>query len=118
HTFRVLRTAGSVSPRLHVCGDPGLLLAAGPSPAAPEGLPARWLADKAPLIGVNWGTANQQVFGGDEGRVEGQLTLALRRLAADYRIVLFPVWGPDQGPVRRLAERIGRHPRVAALSRV
>lgn len=104
HTQRILRAAGCLSPPLHISGDPGLLL----RPAAiPEPLPAflkEWIDAEEPIVGINWGTANNQVFGRDEKRVEEALKQVIGELVRrSYKVLLFAVWGPDLGAVRRLA---------------
>ena len=123
HTLTVLQSAGCASPRLHICGDPGLLIEA-PGEAAAAWEPAEpalpsWLGAEAPVVGVNWGTANNQVYGADERGVALKLRQVIDRLlSAGYRVLLFPVWGPDVGPLRRLAAPFEGNPNVFVFPRV
>src|SRR5690606_33808817 len=115
HTLRLLQAAGCASPTLHVSGDPGLCLE---PPSTPEELPPglsdssewagalEWLSAHDAVVGVNWGTANNHVFGGEELGVQRGLEAVMTRLLRrSYKILLFAVWGPDLSPLRRLAAR-------------
>lgn len=119
HTLRILEAGGCAPPALHVCGDPGLLLR---PTGAPEPVPPflqAWVGAKAPIVGVNWGTANNNVFGGDERAVEQALRHVIERLLRrSYKVLLFSVWGPDLSAMRRLAAHFEGDPNVGALQRV
>ncbi|HLS90526.1 MAG TPA: polysaccharide pyruvyl transferase family protein [Limnochordia bacterium] len=128
HTLRLLQAAGCASPTLHVSGDPGLCLE---PPSTPEELPPglsdssewagalEWLSAHDAVVGVNWGTANNHVFGGEELGVQRGLEAVMTRLLRrSYKILLFAVWGPDLSPLRRLAARFQSEPGVRLLRRV
>ncbi len=64
-------------------------------------------------IGVNWGTAYNRIYGGNEEAVENQLAAALKHLLAEgYSVHVYPVWGPDREACKRLCAKLGGHPRV------
>src|SRR5690606_29120669 len=90
HTLKILRSAGCVSPDLHVSGDPGLLLKAPGTPPPVEPWLKGWIDAKAPIVAVNWGTANNNVFGGDESVVAEALARVIERLArSSYKVLLY-----------------------------
>lgn len=127
HTLRILRSAGCPAPPLHVSGDPGLLLEpeefpTEPTAVAPAGVPPflqAWIDAGEPIVGVNWGTANNQVFGGDERGVEEALKVVIRELVRrSYKVLLFAVWGPDLSAVRRLVAAFLEDAGVGTLPKV
>jgi polysaccharide pyruvyl transferase WcaK-like protein len=103
-THRALRDSGVPIERVFVSGDPGLLLRHERTAERP-----------GDVIGINWGTAYQKIYGGDEARVEAELAAAAKRwIRQGYRICIYSVWGPDREHSRRLAEKIG-NPRSVRL---
>jgi hypothetical protein len=89
-------------------GNPGAHAAAGE--ASGSGIE---LGRKLRTIGVNWGTAYNRIFGGNEEQVENQLAKALRQLLAEgYAVHVYPVWGPDREACKRLCGKLNGHPRV------
>lgn len=119
HTLKILQSAGCASRDLSVSGDPGLLLKAPSKPPEVEPWLKAWIDAKAPIVAVNWGTANNNVFGGDESSVAETLGRVIEHLArSSYKVLLFGVWGPDLSPIRKLAARFEGDPNVASLGRV
>ena len=110
---------GSQAPASGGPGGPG---SAPRAPAGQELLSPRlkdWIAARAPIVAVNWGTANNNVFGGNEQRTAYALKAAIERLAGiGYNVLLFGVWGPDLSPLRRLAARFDANPSVTLLNKV
>lgn len=105
-TAHYLNQIGVAPGKAFVSGDPGMLL---PSPTQKEGISG------PPTIGVNWGTAYNRIYGGNEEAVETQLIEALNHLMQDgYNIHIFPVWGPDREACQRLYHRLG-HPGKVTL---
>jgi hypothetical protein len=98
-SLQFLQHSGVPMEKTMISGDPGLLLPS-PSRSKPKGLKR--------IIGVNWGTAYNRIFGGSEEKVELQLVEALRRLIRQgYDITIFPVWGPDREACERLYRTLG-----------
>ena len=65
------------------------------------------------------GTANSNVYGGDERGVEQALKQVIDGLVRrSYKVLLFSVWGPDLPAVRRLAAQFEGNPNVGALRKV
>ncbi|WP_020616165.1 polysaccharide pyruvyl transferase family protein [Paenibacillus daejeonensis] len=65
------------------------------------------------IIGVNWGTALNRIYGGDELRVEDQLAEALCRFASEgYAIYLYTMWNQDQTAINRLYHKISPNDKV------
>lgn len=105
-TFAVLQAIGCDLSRVHIAGDPGLLL---PSEDASEGEGATRLAQHArPLVGVNWGTTRNRLYGEDEEKTREAFAEALHALSDEYRFVFFAMWGPDLAELKELVERMDR----------
>lgn len=98
YTLEMLEKIGADHPLLHISGDPGLLLA---KTTASSPL---WRRDRLgkPIIAVNWGTAGNKVLGQDEEAVTRDLAAVLEELAADYALVVYPVWERDLAPCQKL----------------
>lgn len=100
-TMQVLQDAG-VGGKLSVSGDPGMLMA---PPAADAGGNGR----KTPVIGINWGTSYNRIYGKNEAAVEDELAEVARKLADDgCQLYLFTMWGPDREAIKRLYQKIGK----------
>ncbi|WP_138495939.1 polysaccharide pyruvyl transferase family protein [Paenibacillus pinistramenti] len=109
-TYRLLKSAGIPMGRIFVSGDSGLLL---PGPRAG----AKPAADKT--IAINWGTTYNKLLGKNELQVEDALAAAAREwVQQGCRLYLYPVWGPDRGPLERLAGKIGNQPAVEVERRL
>jgi len=111
-TQSMLDQIGAYNPLLEISGDPGLLL---DQPGQP--LTEVKAIDK-PIIGVNWGTAANRVYGGNEARTVEALARFLRELSKDYVIVIYPVWARDIQPCQELAALIGEKNRIITLDRL
>ncbi|OCT13582.1 hypothetical protein A8709_18485 [Paenibacillus pectinilyticus] len=98
-SLQFLQHSGVPMEKVVISGDPGFLL---PSPARLKSESSKH------VIGVNWGTAYNRIFGGNEEKVEQHLVEALRRLIRQgYDITIFPVWGPDREACERLYRKLG-----------
>lgn len=98
-SMQFLQHSGVPMDKTMISGDPGFLL---PKPTSPK----RGGSNR--VIGVNWGTAYNRIFGGSEEKVEKQLVEALRRLIwQGYDITIFSVWGPDREACERLYRKLG-----------
>jgi polysaccharide pyruvyl transferase WcaK-like protein len=103
-SYQFLEDSGVDMAHAMISGDPAFLLPA-PSPQK--------RTQESRTIGVNWGTAYNRIFGGNEEKVEQQLAEALRMLISQgYRIRIFPVWGPDRDACKRLYARLGNKDKV------
>ena len=84
--------------KVEVIGDPGLLLQ--------EPQPER-LKQKEKVIGINWGTTFNRLYGGNEKIVEEQLVEATKKLIeSGYKIMIYTVWGNDIPHCERLYKQI------------
>lgn len=109
-TRRLLEVSGVPMSRVIVSGDPGLLLPGRRQHPIGTNGDAQ---PEPPQIGINWGTTYRKLLGGDEMHAEDGLAAAAREwLRLGYRLYLYPVWGQDREPLRRLAGKIGDDPRV------
>jgi polysaccharide pyruvyl transferase WcaK-like protein len=98
-SYQFLEDSGVDMEHAIISGDPAFLLHP-PSPGK--------RAQESRTIGVNWGTAYNRIFGGNEEKVEQHLVEALRQLISKgYRIQIFPVWGPDREACKRLYAKLG-----------
>ncbi|NEZ42466.1 polysaccharide pyruvyl transferase family protein [Paenibacillus alvei] len=111
-----LQAAGVEAENIAVSGDPALLLTPQDAKFASDKLP---LPGGGPYIGINWGTAMNQIFGKDEAFVEDELAAAAKRwIQQGYSILLFVMWPKDIPASRRLMNKIGDANRVRLLETV
>lgn len=81
--------------KVEVIGDPGLLL------QKPQ------FNKKEKIIGINWGTTFNRLYGGNEATVEDQLVNAVKELIkSGYQIWIYTVWGNDIPHCERLYTKI------------
>ncbi|MGI6037820.1 MAG: polysaccharide pyruvyl transferase family protein [Limnochordia bacterium] len=113
YTVGFLDTIGVTHPAIDICGDPGLLLA--PSGQKPPQDLGHLLASSKPMVAVNWGTAFNRVYGGDEGAVGAQLARVLKELQDPFTFLIYPLWDKDLPACRALAKACGQ---VRLLDRV
>lgn len=105
-----LQLAGVAAENIAVSGDPALLLT--PEEAQPVSYEPPLSPDR-PYIGINWGTAMNQVFGNDEVSVEDKLVTAAKKwIRQGYSILMFAMWPNDIPASRRLMHKIGNKDRV------
>lgn len=111
-----LQIAGVDAENIAVSGDPALLLT--PEEAKPVSYEPPLLGDR-PFIGINWGTAMNQVFGNDEASVEDKLVTAAKEwIMQGYSILMFVMWPRDIPASRRLMHKIGYKNRVRLFETV
>lgn len=100
-TYQYLQEAG-VGNSLMISGDPGMLLF---PPLTENGTKE----NEARVIGINWGTSYNRIYGKNEAAVEDALATAARQLVDDgYELYLFTMWGPDREASKRLYTKIGK----------
>ncbi|AUO13967.1 polysaccharide pyruvyl transferase family protein [Priestia megaterium] len=93
---KALEAIGVDSERIRIIGDPGLLLS------------ANSIGDKKEkIIGVNWGTTYNRLYGGNELAVEDALASACKKLIQQgFKIAIYLVWGSDKASCQRLFDKI------------
>ncbi|HEX2953407.1 MAG TPA: polysaccharide pyruvyl transferase family protein [Bacillota bacterium] len=116
HTYRILKTIGCNMDHIQVVGDPGLLIATQTSRG--DLLLPDTLDNSLPVIGVNWGTSFNRVFGSNEESTSNQLASALQKLSVHCKIVIYPVWSRDLPAIKELAAKIHNPSRVSIISTV
>ncbi|NLM38974.1 MAG: hypothetical protein GX205_02875 [Firmicutes bacterium] len=101
YTRMVLEKVGAAHPYLMVTGDPGLLWEKKTHGEAnpPSGSPR--------TIAINWGTARNNVMGGDERQVADALAQFLQNIKKQYQLLIYPMWHADLEPCLRLADMVG-----------
>ncbi len=93
---KALEAIGVDSERIRIIGDPGLLLSAN-----------NMIDEKEKIIGVNWGTTYNRLYGGNELAVEDALASACKKLIQQgYKIAIYLVWGSDKASCQRLFDKI------------
>lgn len=103
-TFKILEHYGAK--KCHISGDSAFLL--DPSTLSNEDVVELEpnLKEKK-IIGVNWGTSFNNIYGGDELKVEEQLVNALNELIEKgYYIYLYTVWKTDLPAINRLYSKL------------
>ncbi|GIN74512.1 hypothetical protein J14TS2_49870 [Bacillus sp. J14TS2] len=87
---------------ISVIGDPGLLLEV-----------EKTSTNDKPTIGINWGTTNNQLYGGNEKLLEDQIATAAQQLIDQgYDIFIYAVWNQDFSACQRLEKKITREKSV------
>ncbi|WP_404427225.1 polysaccharide pyruvyl transferase family protein [Ureibacillus chungkukjangi] len=82
--------------KVKIIGDPGLLLKK-----------PNLTNKKEKIIGINWGTTFNRLYGGNEAKVEDQLVMAAKELIkSGYKIMIYTVWGNDIPHCERLYKKI------------
>lgn len=100
-TYQYLQEAG-VGNGLAVSGDPGMLL-------LPPAVTDKKIDKGRKVVGMNWGTSYNRIYGKNEAVVEDALAAAARRLVDEgYQLYLFTMWGPDRDANKRLYQKIGK----------
>ncbi|MDR7314445.1 polysaccharide pyruvyl transferase family protein [Brevibacillus nitrificans] len=100
-TYQYLQASG-VGGHLHISGDPGMLL------MPPSSVQVDAKQDR-PVIGINWGTSYNRIYGKNETEVEDALAYAGHKLIEDgYDLYLYTMWGPDGNTNKRLYQKIAR----------
>ncbi|WP_066186831.1 polysaccharide pyruvyl transferase family protein [Gracilibacillus timonensis] len=94
-THQVLQQCG-INDSIEVSGDSAFLLEKGATKEQKEN-----------IIGVNWGTSYQNIYGYDEITLENRLASALNQLIAKgYKIYFYLVWQADLDVTKRLCQKI------------
>ncbi|MES7181314.1 polysaccharide pyruvyl transferase family protein, partial [Cutibacterium acnes] len=111
-----MRSIGCRTEKAAISGDPTFLLQ--PKDAKPME-PALSFAPKDELIGMNWGTAMNQIYGGSEAAVENELASAAKYwIRQGYSIVLYAMWPKDAPAIKRLMGKIGSAEQVRFIDTV
>ncbi|MEW4240012.1 polysaccharide pyruvyl transferase family protein [Priestia megaterium] len=93
---KALEAVGVDSEKIRIIGDPGLLLSAN-----------KVVDKKERIIGVNWGTTYNRLYGGNELAVEDTLASTCKKLIQQgYKIAIYSVWGSDKVSCQRLRDKI------------
>lgn len=111
-TYQALADSGIPMERIQISGDPGMLL-------NHERKVLGSMGKAGQVVGINWGTAYNKVYGGDEKKVEEALAAAAKQwIRQGYQVLIYPVWGPDLDACRSLAARIGEPGNVQVTEKV
>ena len=101
-TSQYLKQISVPMDKVIVSGDPGFLL------TFPHFQPAI-RQEREPIIGINWGTAYNKIYGQNEMLVEDALAhVAQQFIREGFKIYLYAVWGPDRTACKRLYDKIGQ----------
>lgn len=107
-TFELLRRYG-VSEKLHISGDPAFLMNLQDIRDDEKIQFNSALKNREKIVGVNWGTSFNNIYGQNEIAVEDQLANALNQLTAQgYTVYLFTVWSADLEPIERLYHKLNK----------
>jgi polysaccharide pyruvyl transferase WcaK-like protein len=105
-TYEALSRMGVNMNKVVLSGDPGLLV---------PNLSDRTIStdekigtEGSKLVGLNWGTTYNKIYGISELDIEDQLASAARELIKQgHKVFLYNVWQPDEVCSQRLYEKIG-----------
>ncbi|NMA90011.1 MAG: polysaccharide pyruvyl transferase family protein [Amphibacillus sp.] len=100
--------------KCHISGDPGFLMNVDQLSKEDQVMINLDFTDKQEkIIGVNWGTSFNNIYGGNEEQVEDQLVDALKQLINQgYHIYLYTVWNTDLPAIERLYQKLNDHKNV------
>lgn len=97
-TLNILKSFG-IEKKLHISGDPAFLL------NKPTANLKHKNHDK--IIGVNWGTSYNNIYGNDEEKLANRMAKALNQLIYQgYKVYFYIVWGADIEATKRLYDKI------------
>ncbi|NMM65331.1 polysaccharide pyruvyl transferase family protein [Clostridium sp. P21] len=103
-TYALLKSINLDTNKIQISGDPGLLL-------KPKELPnlspiLKW-KNEDKVIGLNWGTSYNKIYGKNESDVEDQLASTCKILLNQgYKIYMYLLWGKDLEPSISLYNKI------------
>ncbi|MDF2035790.1 polysaccharide pyruvyl transferase family protein [Cytobacillus oceanisediminis] len=104
-TYKVLKNIGVNMETVRIFGDPGLLL---DKPKLTKKSSIKGFGENEKIIGLNWGTSYNKIFGKDELKVENQLVDSLKYLInKGYKIFIYNVWDKDIEASINLYDKIG-----------
>ncbi|WNF25099.1 polysaccharide pyruvyl transferase family protein [Mesobacillus jeotgali] len=105
-TYEIIKQMGANEKKVMISGDPAFLLTSR-SNIDKEAKEAILPFKGNKIIGVNWGTSYNYLYGGNEGAVENQLAEALKALIQKgYKVYLYTVWDQDIPSVKQLYKKI------------
>ncbi|WP_010268042.1 polysaccharide pyruvyl transferase family protein [Paenibacillus senegalensis] len=103
YTLSLLERLGVKHEHVELSGDPAFLLMPDMSKVEKRGS----LSGNQPIIGVNWGTTFNRLYGADELKVEDELAQALQELLRQgYAVYFYLLWNADREATERLYARI------------
>ncbi|MDZ5471409.1 polysaccharide pyruvyl transferase family protein [Bacillus sp. 31A1R] len=97
-TYEYLKSLGLQLDHVKVTGDPGLLTTTIPDSVGNL---------NSKKVVINWGTANQNLYGKDEEALENSIVDVVNELITKgYEIYIYPIWNKDIAPCKSLYEKI------------
>ncbi len=109
-TLQILQEIGANMNKVEISGDPGLLLEYDEANDNFDNLfPYNYMWKPGEnIVGINWGTSYNNIYGKNEARVEDCLArIGKILLRQGYKIFIYTVWGEDINPSTRLYDKIG-----------
>lgn len=104
-TLRMLEQYGIKN--AFISGDPAFLLRLLPNEKETALLPDSRIQHYGKIIGVNWGTSFNHIYGEHEMKVEDELAAALNQLIEkSYLVYLYSVWKTDLAAIERLYTKL------------
>jgi len=111
-TYELIRQMGANEEKLMISGDPGLLLTQ-KNQVEKDANSAILPFKGSKIIGVNWGTSFNHVYGANERVVEDQLAETLKEyIKKGYKIYLYSVWDHDTPALKQLYKKVNDHDNV------
>lgn len=102
-TFKALKEMGANIQKVEQSLDSGLLI----KPKNSVLVPLNEWSENKKIVGLNWGTSYNKIFGGSELKIEKHLVQVTRNLIKKgYKIYMYHVWWRDRGPSQRLYKKI------------
>lgn len=115
-TYLALKNMNINMKKINISGDPGLLVKS--SKVNRNNELSRW-RNNDKIIGINWGTSNNKIYGQNELHIENQLSEAAKKfIKKGYKIFIYSVWKKDKLVNHRLYEKIGDPKNVILSSKL
>ncbi len=116
-TYKLFKDLGVNMKKAKISGDPGFILHL--YRYRPEPKDSNVWTGVNKVIGINWGTSLNKIFGEDELRVENELVAGVKKLIQKgYKIYIYPVWDKDIEACTRLYHHIGDNENVRMTSKL
>lgn len=119
-TYTLLQKLGCDLANVQISGDPGLLLSAvaKETPSKSPLSDALSATDDRPVIGINWGTTRNKLYGEDEAKTRDRFAQALNDMSDRYRFIFYAMWQHDLAELQKLTSQVKRSDAVISLDEV
>ncbi|MFS1517425.1 polysaccharide pyruvyl transferase family protein [Bacillus sp. SCS-151] len=103
-TYEIIKQMGANEDKMMICGDPGFLLSERTTFKEEDKVS---FPSTNKVIGVNWGTSFNRIYGANERQLENSLVNVIKSLIQKgYKIHLYTVWDQDIPALKSIYHKI------------